>query len=76
MLNLAAGFDTRPYRLALPSALLWIEGDRGPLIEEKEELLRNEVPAAGSNYHPSIWQIPERARPSCTRRIASPAALS
>jgi len=44
VLNLAAGFDTRPYRLALPSDLLWIEGDLAPLIEEKEELLRNETP--------------------------------
>src|SRR6185312_5485152 len=25
VLNLAAGFDTRPYRLALPRALTWIE---------------------------------------------------
>jgi methyltransferase (TIGR00027 family) len=44
VLNLAAGFDTRPYRLSLPSDLLWIEGDLRPLIEEKEALLRSETP--------------------------------
>ena len=44
VLNLAAGFDTRPYRLPLPSELLWIEGDLAPLIEEKEALLQNERP--------------------------------
>jgi len=44
VLNLAAGLDTRPYRLALPSELLWIEADLAPLIDEKEELLRDETP--------------------------------
>ena len=28
VLNLGAGLDTRPYRLALPSTLRWIEGER------------------------------------------------
>src|SRR6267378_1435202 len=27
VLNLAAGLDTRPYRLALPATLRWIEAD-------------------------------------------------
>src|SRR4051812_22270841 len=27
VLNLAAGLDTRPYRLALPKSLRWIEAD-------------------------------------------------
>jgi methyltransferase (TIGR00027 family) len=44
VLNLAAGFDTRPYRLELPSELVWIEGDLAPLVAEKNELLKNEVP--------------------------------
>lgn len=44
VLNLAAGFDTRPYRLPLPAELLWIEADLAPLLEEKEELLRDETP--------------------------------
>src|SRR5215472_5423087 len=45
VLNLAAGLDTRPYRLALPASLPWIEADLPALIEEKETLLAAEKPA-------------------------------
>jgi methyltransferase (TIGR00027 family) len=44
VVNLAAGFDTRPYRLQLPSSLLWIEADLPPLIEEKARLLAEASP--------------------------------
>jgi len=44
VVNLAAGFDTRPYRLELPSSLPWIEADLPPLIEEKERLLADARP--------------------------------
>ncbi|MGC4075419.1 MAG: SAM-dependent methyltransferase [Nibricoccus sp.] len=44
VLSLAAGFDTRPYRLLLPPELRWIEADLPALIAEKEELLRDEKP--------------------------------
>ena len=44
VLNLAAGFDARPYRLSLPSDLLWVEADLPDLIDEKAELLRGETP--------------------------------
>ena len=40
VLNLAAGLDTRPYRLALPATLRWIEVDLAPMIEYKRELLK------------------------------------
>lgn len=39
VLNLAAGLDTRPYRLALPAELSWAELDLPALIEEKQQLL-------------------------------------
>ena len=42
VLNLAAGFDTRPYRLALPADLRWVEADLPELIAEKEQLLAGE----------------------------------
>ena len=45
VLNLAAGFDTRPYRLALPRGLTWIEADLPALIDEKRRLLAGETPA-------------------------------
>ncbi|HTQ06736.1 MAG TPA: class I SAM-dependent methyltransferase [Polyangiaceae bacterium] len=44
LLDLAAGFDTRPYRLALPPTFRWIEADLPALVAEKEELLRGETP--------------------------------
>jgi methyltransferase (TIGR00027 family) len=45
VLNLAAGLDTRPYRLPLPPALAWCEADLPALIVEKAALLANERPA-------------------------------
>jgi methyltransferase (TIGR00027 family) len=44
VLNLAAGLDTRPYRLDLPSTLEWIEADLPAMVEEKDGLLDGEVP--------------------------------
>lgn len=44
VLDLAAGFDTRPYRMPLPKALVWIEADLAPLIDEKNSLLASEKP--------------------------------
>ena len=44
VVNLAAGFDTRPYRLALPDSLEWIEADLPAIIDEKERLLAAEQP--------------------------------
>jgi methyltransferase (TIGR00027 family) len=43
VLNLAAGLDTRPYRMSLPSSLRWIEVDQQNIIELKEDLLRDEI---------------------------------
>lgn len=44
VLNLGAGLDTRPYRMRLPSSLLWFEVDLAPVIEHKETVLANESP--------------------------------
>lgn len=40
VLNLAAGLDTRPYRLALPATLRWVEVDLPAVIEYKREALK------------------------------------
>jgi methyltransferase (TIGR00027 family) len=45
VLNLAAGLDARPYRLRLPSSLVWIEADRAALLEEKAGVLAGAAPA-------------------------------
>ena len=44
VINLGAGLDTRPYRLAIPNTLRWVEIDYPHLIEEKQKLLKNEKP--------------------------------
>jgi methyltransferase (TIGR00027 family) len=44
VINLAAGLDTRPYRLELPPELDWIEMDLPALISEKDDALRAQTP--------------------------------
>jgi methyltransferase (TIGR00027 family) len=44
VLNLAAGLDTRPYRLDLPSGFPWIEADLAPLLAEKTQILADQTP--------------------------------
>jgi methyltransferase (TIGR00027 family) len=44
VINLAAGLDTRPYRMPLPSSLQWIEVDLPEILAHKEEILRAEKP--------------------------------
>lgn len=45
VLNLAAGLDTRPYRLHLPADLRWVEADLPGLVAYKDEALKAEQPA-------------------------------
>jgi len=45
VINLAAGLDTRPYRMDLPRSLHWIEVDLPPMIDYKEQVLNGEKPA-------------------------------
>jgi methyltransferase (TIGR00027 family) len=44
VLNLACGLDSRPFRLALPPSLRWIEVDLPPLLAYKESILAGEKP--------------------------------
>jgi methyltransferase (TIGR00027 family) len=44
VLNLAAGLDTRPYRLPLPPTLRWVEVDFPDVIAYKQEQLAGERP--------------------------------
>jgi methyltransferase (TIGR00027 family) len=45
VVNLAAGLDARPYRMALPASLKWIEVDLAGILDYKEEILIAEKPA-------------------------------
>ncbi len=45
IVNLAAGLDTRPYRMALPPALHWVEVDMPEILDYKAEVLGGERPS-------------------------------
>ncbi len=44
VVNLAAGLDTRPYRMELPPALRWVEVDLPDILDYKEEILGDAKP--------------------------------
>lgn len=44
VINLAAGLDTRPYRMELPPSLQWVEVDLPAMMDYKEGILREEKP--------------------------------
>jgi methyltransferase (TIGR00027 family) len=45
VVNLAAGLDTRPYRMELPASLKWVEVDLPEILDYKEEALEAEKTA-------------------------------
>ena len=51
VLNLAAGLDTRPYRLDLPPELLCVEADLPALIAEKDRALAEQTPRCRLSRH-------------------------
>jgi methyltransferase (TIGR00027 family) len=44
VVNLAAGLDTRPYRMALPASLRWVEVDLPDILDYKESMLGDATP--------------------------------
>ena len=44
VVNLAAGLDTRPYRMALPPSLRWVEVDAPDILDYKEEVMGDAKP--------------------------------
>ncbi len=48
VINLGAGLDSRPYRMALPPSLLWVEVDYSHMIGFKNEKLAKEKPVSSS----------------------------
>jgi methyltransferase (TIGR00027 family) len=51
VLNLAAGLDTRPYRLDLPPEFTWVEADLPGLVSEKQRLLADQTPRCRLSRH-------------------------
>ncbi len=61
VLNLAAGLDTRPYRMDLPADFTWVEADLAPLLEEKTEILADQTPRCQLT-HAAVDLADSRAR--------------
>jgi methyltransferase (TIGR00027 family) len=61
VLNLAAGLDARPYRMALPATLRWIEVDLPELLSYKEQTLAGEQPRCVVQRVPlDLSDVPKR----------------
>jgi methyltransferase (TIGR00027 family) len=69
VLNLAAGLDTRPYRLSLPSSTRWIDADLPAVLDYKREQLRDERPACAVEFAPGDL-TDRRARRELLDRVA------
>ena len=52
VVNLAAGLDTRPYRMGLHATLQWIEVDLPGILSYKEEILSGEKPVCALERFP------------------------
>ena len=70
VINLAAGLDTRPYRLKVPSSLSWVEADLPAMIEEKERLLADSNPGCDLKRE-KVDLIDPVARSAFLKRVSS-----
>lgn len=70
VLNLAAGLDTRPYRMALPADLHWVEVDNAELLAEKTRVLAGERAACDVERVPMDLADGD-ARRALFRRVGS-----
>src|SRR4029079_10720149 len=43
-IDLAAGLDARPFRMALPASLRWVDIDLADILDYKADILKNEKP--------------------------------
>jgi len=62
IINLAAGLDSRPYRMQLPVSLRWIEVDMPDVLNYKQEVLAAERPEC------ALERVPLDLRNSAARR--------
>jgi methyltransferase (TIGR00027 family) len=63
VINLAAGLDTRPYRMDLPPSLQWVEVDLPAMVDYKEGILRDEKPrCALQRVRMDLADVPSRRK--------------
>jgi methyltransferase (TIGR00027 family) len=62
IINLAAGLDSRPYRMQLPPSLRWVEVDLPDMLTYKQEVLAAERPIC------AVERVPLDLRDAAARR--------
>jgi methyltransferase (TIGR00027 family) len=62
VVNLAAGLDSRPYRMQLPASLRWVEVDLPDMLNYKQEVLASERPVC------AVERVPLDLRDVTARR--------
>ncbi|HET9406860.1 MAG TPA: class I SAM-dependent methyltransferase [Candidatus Sulfotelmatobacter sp.] len=62
VINLAAGLDSRPYRMQLPASLRWVEVDLPDILNYKQEVLAAERPVC------ALERVPLDLRDTAARR--------
>src|SRR3989440_9010020 len=63
VINLAAGLDSRPYRMELPNTLRWVEVDLPEILGYKAEILREEKPVCSLERIPlDLADVPARRK--------------
>jgi methyltransferase (TIGR00027 family) len=62
VINLAAGLDSRPYRMQLPASLRWIEIDLPDMLNYKQDVLASERPLC------SLERVPLDLKDTAGRR--------
>ncbi len=74
ILNLAAGLDTRPYRLDLPAGLAWLHVDMPVMVDYMRTGMQGEAPRCRLEYHAAdlrqeadrktLWRHPALSDPT------------
>jgi methyltransferase (TIGR00027 family) len=72
VLNLACGFDTRPFRLELPAHLRWFDIDGPTIIERKREVLKDASPRC--RWHPLVADLADEEARRAALRTATDGA--
>jgi methyltransferase (TIGR00027 family) len=62
VVNLGAGLDARPYRLAFPAGLRWVDVDSPDVLDYKADILSSARPSCSVTFHPVDLANPDARR--------------
>jgi methyltransferase (TIGR00027 family) len=62
VVSLGAGLDARPYRLALPAGLRWVDVDSPDVLDYKADILSSARPSCSITFHPVDLANPDARR--------------